>query len=119
MTTSREFDEICRTYTGRFRKSLSRCTPRQERRFFSHPYHRDRSDPLPKEYGNLEVRSGFKPIYTTYNCRCCITGIPIKKHKVIFWIPGPKGRSTLSIEGYALHTGQTKILRENLLRQQK
>ena len=114
MPTLQEFDEICRTHTGNFRRPLSRCAPRRGNRFFSRPYDRDRSDPLPEEYKNLEVRDGFKPIYTAYNCNCCITGHPIKKHDVIFWIRGPKGRSTLSIEGYAIHTGQVERMRANI-----
>lgn len=119
LSTLQEFEQICNTHSGNFRRPLSRCTPRRGRRFFSHPSYRDRNDPSPEEFCNLEVIDGFKPIYTAYDCYCCITGHLIKEHDVIFWSShAPRGRATLSIEGYAMHTEQIERMKSYLLRRE-
>ena len=111
--TLRETEEIFRTHTGTFRIPLSRCVPRIHR-YFSRP-DRNRSDPSPEEYSNLEVIEGFKPIYTGYDCHCCITNHLINIGDVILWDnTAPKGRATFSPEGYALHTGQQEAMLEHL-----
>jgi len=115
LPTLEEFEQTQSTTNGAFRRPVERCVPRRGR-YFSRP-NRDRSDPFPEEYANLTVLDGFKPIYTGYNCRCCVTGKPIREHDVIFWaFRFPKGRSTLSVEGYAMHTGQSERLRNFLRR---